>query len=91
MPEYVMLMKGSAASGDWDDYIEKLVSSGKFRGGSSLGNGVSVAKGKVDGVCEVTGYMRFSAESIEEVQELITGNPLYEACGSIELLGEIPD
>jgi hypothetical protein len=27
MPEYVMLMKGSAASGDWDDYIEKLVSS----------------------------------------------------------------
>ena len=68
MPEYVMLMKGSAVSGDWDDYIEKLVSSGKFRGGSSLGNGVSVAKGKVDGGCEVTGYMRFSAESIEEVQ-----------------------
>ena len=55
MPEYVMLMKGSAASGDWDDYIEKLVSSGKFRGGSSLGNGVSVAKGKVDGGCEVKG------------------------------------
>ena len=47
MPEYVMLMKGSAASGDWDDYIEKLVSSGKFRGGSSLGNGVSVAKGRL--------------------------------------------
>ena len=91
MPEYVMLMKGSAASGDWDDYIEKLVSSGKLRGGSSLGNGVSVAKGKVDGGCEVTGYMRFSAESIEEVQELITGNPLYEAGGSIELLEEIPD
>ena len=86
MPEYVMLMKGSAASGDWDDYIEKLVSSGKFRGGSSLGNGVSVAKGKVDGGCEVTGYMRFSAESIEEVQELITGNPLYEAGGSLSFL-----
>ena len=47
MPEYVMLMKGSAASGDWDDYIEKLVSSGKFRGGSSLGNGVSVVKGRL--------------------------------------------
>ena len=91
MPEYVMLMKGSAGSEDWDDYIEKLVSSGKFTGGSSLGNGVSVAKGKVDGRCEVTGYMRFSAESIEEVQELITGNPLYEAGGSIELLEEIPD
>ena len=30
MPEYVMLMKGSAASGDWDQYIEKLVSSGNL-------------------------------------------------------------
>ncbi len=46
---------------------------------------------KVDGGCEVTGYMRFSAESIEEVKELITGNTLYEAGGSIELLEEIPD
>ena len=71
-----MLMKGSAASGDWDQYIEKLVSSVNFRGGSSLGNWVSVAKGNVDVGCEVTGYMRFSAESIEEVKELITGNPL---------------
>ena len=91
MPEYVMLMKVSAASGDWDDYIEKLVSSVKFRGGSSLGNGVSVAEGKVDCRCEVTGYMRFSAECSEEVKEFITGNPLYEAGGSIELLEEIPD
>ena len=29
--------------------------------------------------------------SIEEVKELITGNPVYEAGGSIELLEEIPD
>ena len=35
--------------------------------------------------------MRFSAESNEKVQELITGNPLYEAGGTIELLEEIPD
>ena len=86
-----MLMKGSAASGDWDQYIEKLVSSGKFKGGSSLGNGVSVAKGKVDGGFEFTGYMRFSADSIKEVKELITGNPVYEAGGSLELLEEIPE
>ena len=35
--------------------------------------------------------MRFSAESIEEVKELITGNPVYEVGGSIELLEKIPD
>ena len=91
MPEYVMLMRGSAASGDWDAYIEKLVNSGRFRGGSSLGNGIAVAKGMVDSECEVTGYMRFSADSIEEVKQLITGNPLYEAGGLIELLEEVPD
>lgn len=91
MPEYVMLMKGSASNGDWDAYIEKLIGSGRFRGGSSLGNGMSVAKAGVDGECEVTGYMRFSADSIEEVRELIAGNPCYEAGGVIELLEEIPD
>lgn len=31
MPEYVMLMKGTASKGDWDTYIEGLIDSGKFR------------------------------------------------------------
>jgi hypothetical protein len=35
--------------------------------------------------------MRFSAESIDEVRKLVSGNPLYEAGGRIELLEEIPD
>ncbi|MEE4281074.1 MAG: hypothetical protein V2I41_03960, partial [Pseudomonadales bacterium] len=60
-------------------------------GGSSLGNGISVSKGRSDGTCEVTGFMRFSAESIDEVRKLVSGNPLYEAGGRIELLEEIPD
>jgi len=89
MPNYMMVMMGSASSGDWDSYVEQLVESGKFRGGSSLGNGVSVSKGKEDDKCRVTGFMRFSADSIEDVRQLLSGNPLYEAGGCVELLEEI--
>lgn len=48
MADFLVMMKGTASDGDWEDYIEKLVASGGFRGGSSLGNGVSVAKGRAD-------------------------------------------
>ena len=91
MPDYVMVMMGPASKGDWDTYIEKLIASGKFRGGSSLGSGVSLHRGKADGECMITGFMRFSAESLEEVKALVAGNPLYEAGGRIEVLEEIPD
>ena len=91
MPDYVMLMKGTAESGDWDTYIEKLVESGLFRGGSSLGKGIAVSKRVADGACETTGYMRFSADSIEDVKELLEGNPVYQAGGCIEILEEVPD
>ena len=91
MPQYIMVMMGSASNGDWNDYVDSLVNSGCFRGGSSLGNGVSVSKNEKDGECQVTGFMRFSAESIDEVRKLVSGNPLYEAGGRIELLEEIPD
>jgi len=91
MSDFVMLMMGSASAGDWEQYIEKLIASGKFRGGSSLGNGVSLVKGDADGECIVTGFMRFSADSIEDLRDLVSGNPLYEAGGRIELLEEIPD
>ncbi len=91
MTDYVMIMMGSASSGDWDSYVESLIASGKFRGGSSLGNGISVSKDEEDGVCQITGFMRFSADNIEEVKRLIPGNPLYEAGGCVELLEEIPE
>ena len=91
MPDYVMVMMGPESDGDWDAYIEKLISSGKFRGGSSLGNGVSMTRDNADAECVITGFMRFTAESLEEVKALVAGNPLYEAGGRIEVLEEIPD
>ena len=91
MADFVMVMMGSASKGDWDTYIEKLIASGKFRGGSSLGKGIAAVKGSEESECTVTGYIRLAASSLDDVKELLEGNPLYEAGGRIELLEEIPE
>ena len=91
MPDYVMVMKGSASAGDWDTYIQKLIDSGGFRGGSSLGNGVRATKGEADGESDITGFIRLSLNNIDEAQALLAGNPLYEAGGVVDILEEIPE
>lgn len=70
---------------DWENYIDKLVALGKFRGGSALGNGICVTRNEVDGPCTVTGFMRFEARSLGELRELLQGNPVYEAGGKVEI------
>ena len=91
MPQFMMIMMGSASAGSWETYLEKLIAKGKLRGGSSLANGARVAKGTNDGDCKVTGYIRLEVADIDEARTLVAGNPLYEAGGFVELLEEIPD
>ena len=91
MPDFVMVMKGSASTGDWDVYIQKLIDSGGFRGGSSLGNGVRATKGETDGVSDITGFIRLTVDNLDVAKALLEGNPLYEAGGVIDLLEEIPE
>ncbi len=86
MAEFMMLMKGSGAPEAWTSYINKLIDSGQFRGGSELGNGQCHSKAKHDTLCSVTGFMRFEAESMDDITALLPGNPVYESGGSIELL-----
>ncbi len=86
MAEFMMLMKGSGKAEEWAGYIDKLVSSGTFRGGSELGNGSCVSKASADDDCTVTGFMRFEGDSKEQVLALIPGNPVYESGGSVEVL-----
>ena len=91
MPNYVMIMVGASPAGDWEPYIDHLLQSGLFRGGSTLGNGMVLTKGSPQQTCEVNGFIRFEAANIHEVRQLIQGNPHSEAGGRIELLEEIPD
>ena len=91
MASFVMLMRDDNASGDWDGYIEKLVSTGKFRGGSSLGRGASVRKDHSDTLTEVTGMIRLEVANLEEAKALLDGNPAFEAGFPVELLEEIEE
>ena len=91
MADFMMIMIGSASTGDWETYIGRLVDAGKLRGGSSLGRGIRMRKGKPDGKAEITGYVRLAVKDVHEARALVAGNPLYEAGGCIEILEEIPD
>ncbi len=86
MSEYMMLMKGTGNNDDWQAYIDKLIESGRFRGGSILGNGKCVSKQGADRDCTVTGFMRFEADNIDQIKELLADNPDYESGSEIEIL-----
>jgi len=89
MAEYMLLMHDDAVTdGDpWGPYIEGLVRSGVFRGGSAIGAGVCVRK---DGAFapltpRLAGFMRIEAEDLDQARGLLTGHPLFEAGGTVEI------
>ena len=94
MNDYILLMHddvpdaGRAASrSGWDAYIAQLASSGRFDGGSSIGAGVCLRK---DGLpppigSPLTGYLRVRADSLDDAQRFLAGNPAFEAGGTVEI------
>ena len=89
MTEYILLMHDDAISNDdsWGPYIQKLQQGGFFEGGSAIGDGVCVRKsGEPASVTvHLTGYIRVIADSIDQAKSLLTGNPHFEAGGTVEI------
>lgn len=92
MNDYLFLMydtehSDAGTDSDWERYIERLVGTGHFSGGSAIGGGRSVSKsGETSGIsAELSGYIRVTASSIEEAQDLLAGNPTYEGGGRVEI------
>ena len=91
MPDYLMLMHDdpirSASESDWAAYIQALVKSGAFRGGSAIGSGVCRRKsGPAPPItARIGGYIRLEADSLAEVEALLVGNPVFENGGTVEL------
>jgi hypothetical protein len=90
--DYIFLMydtKNSSAGtdSDWEQYIKTLVNTGHFAGGSAIGGGLSISRsGEASSItAELSGYIRVTASSIEEAQNLLAGNPTYEGGGKIEI------
>ncbi|MEO1475347.1 MAG: hypothetical protein AAFS13_03115 [Pseudomonadota bacterium] len=71
----------------WGGYIESLITTGGFEGGSSIGPGLCFRKGgDVPQIAkQFVGYMRIQASSLEEAATRLAGNPVFEAGGTVEI------
>jgi hypothetical protein len=89
MAEYILLMHDDAMSNNdaWGPYIQKLQQGGFFEGGSAIGDGVCARKsGEPASVTtHLTGFIRVTADSIDQARSLLTGNPHFEAGGTVEI------
>jgi hypothetical protein len=71
----------------WEQYLATLRSAGRFQGGSSIGVGECVSKSLPPKqiTSPLSGYIRVQAHSLEDAKTLLTGNPVFEAGGTVEI------
>ncbi len=71
----------------WNDYFSRLHASGCFEGGSSIAAGFKLRKGLPDRPLHggMNGFIRVRAENAVEARRFLSGNPAYEAGGTVEL------
>jgi|SRR5580704_17025997 hypothetical protein len=91
MTEYIFLMHDDATQdldqNAWDPYFDKLKQGGFMQGGSAIGDGVCVRKSGAPGPLTeyLAGYVMVTANSLDQAKSLLTGNPGFEAGGTVEI------
>lgn len=90
MPDYILLMHSDATMPEdadgWGAYFLRLRAAGAFEGGSAIGGGAAFRKaGAAAALSPFEGFIRISAASLDAARELLTGNPVYEAGGTVEI------
>jgi hypothetical protein len=89
MAEYILLMHDDASDDAtaWGPYLQRLKERGWFEGGSAIGDGVCARKtGAAPAVtAHLTGYIRVNADSLDHARSMLTGNPQFEAGGTVEI------
>jgi hypothetical protein len=89
MAEYILLMHDDALDDEtaWEPYLQRLKESGCFQGGSAIGDGICARKnGAAPPVtAHLTGYIRVNADSLDHARSMLTGNPQFEAGGTVEI------
>lgn len=93
MNDYLLLMHNDAPADEngraeqWPVYFARLRAANAFQGGSAIGDGICVSKS--ESVPPVTrhlaGYIRVQAESLSAARDLVIGNPVFEAGGTVEV------
>ena len=89
MADYILFMHDDAVDDPnaWDAYLPTLKQKGVFEGGSAIGGGICTRKGvaAADITKHLVGYIRVAAATIDEVKSLLSGNPHFEAGGTVEI------
>lgn len=92
MNDYILLMHNDAPRDQegradaWASYFSKLRQAGAFQGGSSIGDGICVSKSSEPEITRhLSGYIRVRAASLSAARELVSGNPVFEAGGTVEI------
>jgi hypothetical protein len=93
MNDYILLMHDDAPADQddlakqWPVYFAKLRAANAFQGGSSIGDGICMSKSASapDVTHHLVGYIRVQAESLIAVRDLVVGNPVFEAGGTVEI------
>ena len=91
MADFILLMHSDYNLGDesenWQPYLDMLSSVGALRGGSAMGRGLCIRRaGSVPNLSEhLVGYVKIEARDLIHARELVVGNPVYEAGGTVEI------
>ncbi len=95
MADFIMLMHtlpGKVSEGSWDGYLDRLAKAGHLRGGSAIGGGKCFNKSGIATPvsAHLSGFIRIDAESLDATAEMLVGNPVFEAGGTVEIR-ELPE
>ena len=93
MMQYITFMHANTeiqgSEEEWNAFFVHAQASGLFSGGSAMGKRWTIGK-PADTLSDgLVGYMRFDAENIEDLLELLEDHPIIRGGGTIEIC-EIP-
>lgn len=91
MNEFILLMHSDTSEPvvekDWSAYLKTLGEVGVLRGGSAIGDGISVRRqGAAAPIStSISGFIRIEVQDIDQARSLLKGNPVFEAGGTVEI------
>jgi hypothetical protein len=91
MPDYILLMHRDTHTTPspvmWTSYFAGLRRLGVFDGGSAIGPGEAFRKsGAPESTsAHISGYIRLRAADMARARECLTGNPVFECGGTVEI------
>ena len=91
MNDYILLMHSDTVVETtdelWENYFISLREHGAFQGGSSIGAGEVLRSSEEPGrvTDHLAGYILVKAMDMSSAKALVSGNPVFECGGSVEV------